>query len=322
MRCFVASALGYPEVDRVYDKIIRPVLREVGVQPVRIDRIEHNREIDDKIIALIERADLCIADLTYARPSVYYEAGYACGLGKVVVYIVRQDHFTPKSEDKAGNLRVHFDLQMKNIIKWEPTDTLQRRLKNRLVHVLRPLQRKEKKAKDIQLQAREFGLLALNTQLANVTNKGRTLLSACGFRERPFKKTLSGAPSPRDARLYRAKDGIYQQIYLMARQSISKSQLSKLSQLWWLIGPTTEECEEYSKFRGAIIIAALRPVRSHTLAAALPDGEPLTERVFKIRVSKMRADTDAPMIAVIDQIKSVDDFAERLRDVLGESGFV
>jgi nucleoside 2-deoxyribosyltransferase len=99
MKCFVASALGCSDVDRIYDRVVRPTLNEISIKPVRVDRVEHNDDMDDKICALIRSADICIADLTYARPSVYYEAGYAFGLGKPVIYIVKGDHFTPKPNE-------------------------------------------------------------------------------------------------------------------------------------------------------------------------------------------------------------------------------
>jgi len=43
------------------------------IKPYRVDIIEHNDDIDNKIIELILKCDICIADLTYSRPSVYYE---------------------------------------------------------------------------------------------------------------------------------------------------------------------------------------------------------------------------------------------------------
>lgn len=68
MNCFVASAFDHDDVDAVYDRAIRPVLREFNVRPFRVDRVEHNDDIDDRIFQLIERSDLCIADLTYGGP--------------------------------------------------------------------------------------------------------------------------------------------------------------------------------------------------------------------------------------------------------------
>jgi nucleoside 2-deoxyribosyltransferase len=113
MVCFVASAFDQKDVDAIYDEAIRPALRELKIRCTRVDRVEHNDDIDDKIFALMNAADFCIADLTYARPSVYYEAGYMFGCRKPVIYISRNDHFHTRASDPHGNLRLHFDLQNK-----------------------------------------------------------------------------------------------------------------------------------------------------------------------------------------------------------------
>ena len=76
LRCFVAMAFGHNDTDAIF-KILRKTLGPLGINAQRVDRIEHNDNIDTKIISEIETADLVIADLTYARPSVYFEAGYA-----------------------------------------------------------------------------------------------------------------------------------------------------------------------------------------------------------------------------------------------------
>jgi len=99
LKCFIASPLSHKDVDIIYDKAIRPILKELKIQPIRIDKIEHNDDIDDKIFQLLDKADFCVADLTYARPSVYYEAGYAFASGKPVIYIARKDHFVAKPSE-------------------------------------------------------------------------------------------------------------------------------------------------------------------------------------------------------------------------------
>jgi hypothetical protein len=141
-KCLVASALGHDDVDALYDEVIKPLLKDLDVVALRVDRVEHNDDIDDRIFALLNSASFCIADLTYARPSVYYEAGYAAGQGKPVIYVVRADHFRRRShvEDPYGNLRVHFDLQMKNIIDWDDSSArFRERLARRVRFVLRGL---------------------------------------------------------------------------------------------------------------------------------------------------------------------------------------
>ena len=73
-RCFVAMAFGQKDTDAIF-RALRKTLGPLGVNAQRVDRIEHNDNIDTRIISEIEAADLVIADLTYARPSVYFEAG-------------------------------------------------------------------------------------------------------------------------------------------------------------------------------------------------------------------------------------------------------
>ena len=152
--CFIACAFDKEDVDEIYDKVIENVVIELEMDAYRVDRIEHNDDVDDKIIELIHSCDVCIADLTYDRPSVYFEAGYFKGLKKPVVFTVRKDHFRPKENDIYGNGWVHFDLQMKNIIGWSSTEhlkTFSSRLKNRLRLVISPIikhkQEDEEKAK-------------------------------------------------------------------------------------------------------------------------------------------------------------------------------
>ncbi|GAH80992.1 unnamed protein product, partial [marine sediment metagenome] len=62
--CFVACAFGKDDVDEIYENAILPVLKSMEIKPYRVDQIEHNDDIDNKIIELISKCDICIADLT------------------------------------------------------------------------------------------------------------------------------------------------------------------------------------------------------------------------------------------------------------------
>lgn len=163
LKCFVASAFDYEDVDSIFDNAIKPVAKELGIKLYRVDRVEHNEDIDDQLLRLMETSDLCIADLTYARPSVYFEAGFMTSQDKPVVYLVRNDHFRPKNDDKAGNFRVHFDLQMKNIIPWSaPTQTFRKKLISRLKHVSAPLKRKKEQMTQENDEINSFKALSSN----------------------------------------------------------------------------------------------------------------------------------------------------------------
>lgn len=140
LKCFIASALGRKDVNNIYHKALKPVLLSLNADPLRVDQVVHNDDIDNKILELINDCDFCIADLTYARPSVYYEAGRCDALKKPVIYTVRADHLGRKSKDDDDSLRVHFDLQMKNIIAWtRPNETFRRALRSRIEKAIKPL---------------------------------------------------------------------------------------------------------------------------------------------------------------------------------------
>ena len=101
-------------MDAVYNEAIDPAIRDAGYEPVRVDNVQHNRKIDDEIIALIRRSRFVVADFTAGKPEeprggVYYEAGFAYGLGREVIYTCRSD-FVEK---------LHFDTRQYNHIVWE-----------------------------------------------------------------------------------------------------------------------------------------------------------------------------------------------------------
>jgi len=97
-----------------------------GYEPVRMDRIEHINRIDDEIISQINSAKFVVADFTGHRGGVYFEAGYALGIGLPVFWTCK------KSE--MGDL--HFDIRQFNCIDWDTPEDLAKRLKVRLEAVL------------------------------------------------------------------------------------------------------------------------------------------------------------------------------------------
>jgi hypothetical protein len=184
LNCFIASAFGYNDVDLIYDKSIRPVLKTLSINPHRVDRINHNEKIDKKIIDLINQCDFGIIDLTYARPSAYFEAGYLEGLRKPTIYICRKDHFIPDKDDKAGNKRVHFDLLTKNIIDWnKPSTSFSKRLRSRIKLVTRPLLIEKKKTQELSNAVNHFSSLSISKRLSTLDTLFREHL-----RKKKFKK--------------------------------------------------------------------------------------------------------------------------------------
>lgn len=160
-------AFGQDDTEKLYEKSILPVLKANGVTPVIINRRDDNRDINNQIIEQLDACDFAIADLTYTRPSVYFEAGYA--QRKVeVIYTVRFDHLKQSQPDDK---RVHFDLQMKPIIKWKTANnksfraSLERRLRKT---VLREFKRAQATIEKERIQKDKFSHMPLNDRLISV----------------------------------------------------------------------------------------------------------------------------------------------------------
>jgi nucleoside 2-deoxyribosyltransferase len=182
LRCFIAMAFDREDTDKIYDRAMQPCLKSLSIKPIRIDREEHNDDIDDKIIEELEKASFVIADLTYARPSVYFEAGYA-ERNVPVIYTCRNDHFRPKPDDEHGIFRVHFDLQMKNIIGWKDNgeNAFSKRLSKRIKKVIAPILRQQQASQSEAEELRKFRALPLTQQRNLIRDILRSEIKAAGY---------------------------------------------------------------------------------------------------------------------------------------------
>lgn len=84
---FVVSSFT-PEMEPSYQAIVAAA-EAVGLRAERVKDVQGDYRITEKILAMISKARFVIADLTYERPNVYFELGYARGLGKTVITILR-----------------------------------------------------------------------------------------------------------------------------------------------------------------------------------------------------------------------------------------
>ncbi len=128
-KAFVAMWFN-SELDEIWEQGIKPALEETGFYPLRIDLEEHNEKICDKIIAEIRTSGILIADFTGQRGGVYFEAGFALGLGIPVIWTCRKNDI--------GNL--HFDTRQYNHIVWETAEELKEKLKNRIMATISQIQ--------------------------------------------------------------------------------------------------------------------------------------------------------------------------------------
>lgn len=106
----------------IYIDAIEPAIRDCGFDPLRIDGLEFNDKICDEIIAQIRKSKFVIADFTGQRGGVYFESGFAMGLGMPVIWMCREDDMD----------HLHFDTNHYNHICWSNADDLKERLANRI----------------------------------------------------------------------------------------------------------------------------------------------------------------------------------------------
>ena len=111
--------------NELFNNVFSPAIKNCGYEPVRVDLIPHNNKICDQIISEIKSSQCLISDFTGHRGGVYYEAGFAHGLGIPVI-------FTCEETDLQN---IHFDIRQYNFLTWkkhvlsEFIDKIQNRIK-------------------------------------------------------------------------------------------------------------------------------------------------------------------------------------------------
>lgn len=117
------------DLDEVWENGFKKGIEEAKYfTAIRIDTVEHNEKIDDRIVAEIRRSGLLVADFTGNRGGVYFEAGLAQGLNIPVIWTCRSDCIDD----------VHFDTRQYNHIVWEDSDQLRTRLTDRISATILP----------------------------------------------------------------------------------------------------------------------------------------------------------------------------------------
>lgn len=113
-RAFMAMLYGNALMDKMFSGCFKPAIARAGFELVRLDEKPRAGSIDDRLRLEIRRSRFLIADLTFGNQGAYWEAGFAEGLGKPVIYTCERDHF-----DTEGT---HFDTNHLHTVIWSQTD--------------------------------------------------------------------------------------------------------------------------------------------------------------------------------------------------------
>ena len=120
----VFIVMSFAEENRLEDfqDAVKMVCEKEGFTADRIDKRPTGESYDvvEKIHREIEACGFVIADLSNERPNVYYEIGYARGLGKPVLLTIGKDE------------KVHFDIAGQKRITWNGHKDLRDQLRPEL----------------------------------------------------------------------------------------------------------------------------------------------------------------------------------------------
>lgn len=121
--CFVAMSFD-DSMFEIYENVIASTIRGCGFEPYLVSNVnvESDKTINDAIIAGLKKARFTIADFTYHKDGVYFEAGYALGRGQQVIYTCRHDHMK----------NAHFDIRNYQHIIWNDAVDFQKKLTDKI----------------------------------------------------------------------------------------------------------------------------------------------------------------------------------------------
>lgn len=113
-RAFMAMPFDNPDLDKLVRDYFRPAVGLAGFDLIRLDEEPRAGSIDERLRVEIRRSKLLIADLTDGNSGAYWEAGFAEGLSKPVIYTCEKGVF------EGGG--THFDTNHLQTVVWDSED--------------------------------------------------------------------------------------------------------------------------------------------------------------------------------------------------------
>jgi len=108
---FFARKFDNPELDQVFARCLRDAVAQTGYE---LRTVTQRAGLVDAVIENeIRRCRFLIADLSDDNPGAYWEAGFAEGLGKPVIYICRS------SRSNGEEKKTHFDTDHRHTVRWD-----------------------------------------------------------------------------------------------------------------------------------------------------------------------------------------------------------
>ena len=112
----MAMQYNDPILDQKIFPKFKEATKEAGFDLVRLDNAPRAGLIDEQLRVEIRRARFLVADLTHDNSGAYWEAGFAEGLDKPVIYTCEKGVFKSRG--------THFDTNHFHTIQWDAADPL------------------------------------------------------------------------------------------------------------------------------------------------------------------------------------------------------
>lgn len=110
-KAFMAMKFGDVELDKIVEDTFKQCVEETGFKLRRLNDEPKAGLIDNRLRVEIQSSDFVIADLSHNNNGAYWEAGYAEGLGKEVIYTCEKKKFK--------RAKTHFDTNHHQTIVWD-----------------------------------------------------------------------------------------------------------------------------------------------------------------------------------------------------------
>jgi hypothetical protein len=113
-KAFMAMKFGDEKLDSVVKNVFKPSAKQAGFDLFTLDEVLRAGLIDDRLRVEIQASDFLVADLTHENAGAYWEAGYAEGMGKPVIYTCEKTKFDSEKS--------HFDTNHHLTVLWDESD--------------------------------------------------------------------------------------------------------------------------------------------------------------------------------------------------------
>jgi hypothetical protein len=118
-----------PSLEGAYEHGIKTAIEDdCKMIAIRVDKVgpedreDYGQKICDRILAEIRRCQFAVIDVTDQNRGAYFEAGFALGLGRAVIWTCREDQIR----------QVHFDTRQYPHIVWRDSADLRQQLAERI----------------------------------------------------------------------------------------------------------------------------------------------------------------------------------------------